>query len=696
MKQRDKSPAPLTAKDLAIAFKLDFLAGERFCFILGSGASRNSGIKTGLDMIGEWREELRKNYGGDMDSIRRAAERLHYAPKDWEPIFKDDYQPDSKHYFVMYDLMFARTVRAGYDFMEKAMAKAKPSIGYYCLASILSSPQNRSNLVITTNFDTLTEDALFFFSGKHPLVLGHERMASFLRSDTDRPIVAKIHRDMLLEPMSRQEEMKKLKEEWSKALRNVLPNCIPIVIGYAGGDNTLMDLLKDESLKCRKLYWCSHISQENLDADAAAVIANHGGEWVKIPGFDELLFHMANNLELVPSENELRASTEARIKQYQDTYKKFIDPILNPVSASDSKGASEQAEDIATAVLQEEARRNPDLAEYNALILQAWILWNTRDREAAIKKVTEAIQAFPDQAKAYEARSIMYHNSGRYPEALSDETMALKLEPKNAGFHHSRGVTLHEMKRFDESLKEKDEAIRLEPGNARFHHSRAVTLHKMKRFDEALKSKDEAIRLEPGNAVFHDSRSTTLHEMKRFDEALKATDEAIRLEPGNAKFHDSRSATLHKMKRFDEALKAEDEAIRLEPGNAEFHAGKAAILQDMGRIPEAEACIAKALRMGPETAYIRGTRSRILLRQGRVGEADLDADKAIALDPEHPIGYFAKSEVLYEKKQYPKALEHIDKALEIWPDFNDYLEHRKKILAAMSPDPSSGAPALTK
>ena len=255
MEQRDTSPAPLTAKDLAIAFKLDFLAGERFCFILGSGASRNSGIKTGLDMIGEWREELRKNYGGDMDSIRRAAERLHYAPEDWEPIFRDDYQPDSKHYFVMYDLMFARTVRAGYDFMEKAMAKAKPSIGYYCLASILSSPQNRSNLVITTNFDTLTEDALFFFSGKHPLVLGHERMASFLRSDTDRPIVAKIHRDMLLEPMSRQEEMKKLKEEWSKALRNVLPNCIPIVIGYAGGDNTLMDLLKDESLKCRKLYW---------------------------------------------------------------------------------------------------------------------------------------------------------------------------------------------------------------------------------------------------------------------------------------------------------------------------------------------------------------------------------------------------------------------------------------------------------
>ena len=628
MEQHDKSPAPLTAKDLAVAFKLDFLAGERFCFILGSGASRNSGIKTGLDMIGEWRKELLNNYGGDMDSIRRAAGRLHYAPEEWEPIFKDGYQPDSKHYFVMYDLMFARTVRAGYDFMEKAMANAKPSIGYYCLASILSSPQNRSNLVITTNFDTLTEDALFFFSGKHPLVLGHERMASFLRSDTDRPIVAKIHRDMLLEPMSRQEEMRKLKEEWSKALRNVLPNCIPIVIGYAGGDNTLMDLLKDESLKCRKLYWCSHISQKDLDDDAAAVIANHSGEWVQIPGFDELLFQMANNLELVPSEEELRTSTETRIKQYQDTYSKFIYPYLNPVSASDNKGASDQAEDTATAVLQEEAKRNPDLAEYNALIRQAWLLWNKGDREAAIAKVTEAIQAFPDQSKAYDTRSILYHNSKQYPKALADVTMALKLEPGNASFHYGLGVTLH--------------------------------------------------------------------EMKHFDEALKAKDEAIRLEPGKAEFHNSRSVTLHEMKRFDEALKAVDEAIRLEPGKAEFHAGKAATLRDMGRLPEAEKCIDQALRMGPETAQIRGIRSRILLRQGRIKQAEQDADKAIALDPKQPIGYFAKSEVLYEKKQYPKALEQIDKALEIWPDFDDYLEHRRKILAAMSPDPNSGAPALTK
>lgn len=591
MEQPNKSPAPLTAKDLAVAFKLDFQAGERFCFILGSGASRNSGIKTGLEMIGEWREELLKNYGGDMSSIRRAAERLHYAPEEWEPVFVEGYKPDSRHYFVMYDLMYARTMRAGYDYMEKAMAKARPSIGYYCLASILNASENRSNLVITTNFDTLTEDALFFYSGKHPLVLGHERMASFLRSDTDRPIVAKIHRDMLLEPMSRQEEMRKLKEEWSKALRNVLPNCIPIVIGYAGGDNTLMDLLKDESLKCRKLYWCSHISQDTLDPDAAAVIANHSGEWVQIPGFDELLFQMANNLELVPGVEELRASTEARIQQYEKTYEKFITPYLNPVVVTKSETiaakvedepASAQTDDTAQAVIREETRRNPGKSSEILSINEAWKLWYTDSQEAAISKLTEEIQSNPDAAMVLNARGIMYRRLGRYDEALQDATRAVKLEPGNAQFHYGLGLTLHEMK-----------------------------------------------QLEP-------------------------------------------------------ALTEIECAIALDPTDSYFYAGKASVLLDMNILREAKKAVEIGIRLNRGNAYCHAVRSQILLRLGSREAADQAASMAIDIAPYLPSGQFAKSAVLYKKKQYKEALEHIDKALEVWPDFDDYLNHREKILNAIN------------
>jgi len=545
MDQHRKPSAPLTAKDLAVAFKLDFLAGQRFCFILGSGASRNSGIKTGQEMISEWRGELLKNYGGDMASIRRLAKQLHYAPDEWEPIFREGYQPDSKHYFVMYDLMYARTVRAGYDFMEKAMASAKPSIGYYCLASILNASNNRSNLVITTNFDTLTEDALFFYSGKHPLVLGHERMASFLRSDTDRPIVAKIHRDMLLEPMSRQEEMRKLKEEWSKALRNVLPNCIPIVIGYAGGDNTLMDLLKDKSLKCRKLYWCSHTSQKTLDDDAAAVIANHSGEWVQIPGFDELLFQMANNLELVPGVEELRISTETRIQQYEDTYDRFITPFLVPVTIS--KGAApsvkakdeptfEQAKDTAQAVIREETRRNPDKISEWRLINKAWDLWNNNKKEEAIAKLTSGIQSDPDSKYVLHYRSVMYRKLGRYLEALQDVNIAIELDSCDARFYAHKAATLRDMNRLTEAEEAVERAIELDDAYAYCYGIRSGIMLRLGRLEKAEQDADRAIELDHTHPMGQFAKSEVLYEKKCYSQALEHIDKALKRRPNDAQY----------------------------------------------------------------------------------------------------------------------------------------------------------------
>lgn len=550
MEQANKSLIPLTAKELAVAFKLDFLAGERFCFILGSGASRNSGIKTGKEMIGEWREELLKNYGDDKTAIRRAAEQLHYAPNEWEPIFEDGYEPDSRHYFVMYDLMYARTVRAGYDFMEKAMASAKPSIGYYCLASILSSMKNRSNLVITTNFDTLTEDALFFYSGKHPLVLGHERMASFLRSDTDRPIVAKIHRDMLLEPMSRQEEMRKLKEEWSKALRNVLPNCIPIVIGYAGGDNTLMDLLKDESLKCRKLYWCSHVSQKELDDDAAAVIANHSGEWVQIPGFDELLFQMANNLELVPSVEELKASTEASIRQYEDTYDRFIAPFLIPVTISKGALPIEKAKDTAQAVIREETRRNPEKISEWQLVTEAWRLWNEDQKEEAITKLTDRIRSNPNSKYSLHHRSVMYRKIGCYTEALQDIDKAINLDSGDARFYAHKAATLRDMGKLNEAEDAVEKAIELDNAYAYCHGVRSGILLRLGRIEEADEVADRAIQLDPTHTMGQFAKSEVLYEKKQYAQAQVHIEKALNRRPNDIQY-------LKHLKKIQNAIKTE-------------------------------------------------------------------------------------------------------------------------------------------
>ena len=171
-----------------------FEAQERFCFILGAGASRNSGIRTGTELMKEWREYL-LGTGRGFSYIRECAKEIGMDnPRAYECIFAPEYVFDSNDYFTLFELRFAGRKSVAYHFLEKEMTGADkfPSFGFFSLGSLLSDTENR--LVITTNFDSMVEDALFFCRGLHPLVIGHEKLADFIRGDQNKPVIAKIGR----------------------------------------------------------------------------------------------------------------------------------------------------------------------------------------------------------------------------------------------------------------------------------------------------------------------------------------------------------------------------------------------------------------------------------------------------------------------------------------------------------------------
>lgn len=189
-------------------------------------------------------------------------------------------RPDAKlsntDYFTLFDLRFAGQTSAAYNALERAMDGKQPGFGYYPLSMLLTKTENK--LVITTNFDTLTEDAIFIYTHKHPLVVGHESLAGFMGNNVRRPVIAKVHRDLFFSPMNRNMDMQALADGWEKPLENALQKYIPIVIGYAGGDRTLMTLLR--KLKLKKIYWC-YVGQKPND-DIAGLVEKNRGNLVKI------------------------------------------------------------------------------------------------------------------------------------------------------------------------------------------------------------------------------------------------------------------------------------------------------------------------------------------------------------------------------------------------------------------------------
>lgn len=653
---------PITAKDLAITIKRDCQAGERFCFILGSGASRNSGIKTGREMISEWRKEMIEDYGGDLEGIRCIAERMGYSPSEWEEIFQDGYQPQSKHYFVMYDLMFGATLKAGYDYMQRAMANAKPSIGYYCLASILNDCSNKCNLVITTNFDSLTEDALFFYSGNHPLVLGHERMASFLNIDATRPIVAKVHRDVLLEPMSRKEEMDRLKDEWHSALKTILPYYVPIVVGYAGGDNTLMSLLQEKDIGCRKIYWCTHTSETYLAKDVNEIIRHMEGQWVEIEGFDELLYEIAERMHLVPNKERIVRASMDRIEQFKSTHEKFIVPMRLSTS---KKNAPDQSSDH---------------KKYHELITNGWELFWQGDKNTAIDLFTEAINIHPGLAEAYYYRGYALHSNKKYKASLEDLQTAVRIESDNETYHNKIGEILFDLNNFEQSLVHYRKATQLESTNPWFFDRCGNVLYAMKRYDEALLNNTQAINLQPKNAWYHHSRSKTYFAMKQFDEALADINKAIELDPSNAWYYHIRGTMAQELGKINDALDDKNKALKLEPYNPWYYHSRSLTLTHLGELKKALTDTNTALELEPMNPWYYHSRSMVYHEMGLLDECLNDYNRAINLEPENGWYFYRKSVILYEMHKYESALEFVDKAISLNPIEDQYQKHKQHIL----------------
>ena len=82
--------------------------------------------------------------------------------------------------------------------------------------------KTQHNLIITTNFDRLTETALLSYQNIHARVIAHETMLDVVAIDGQHPSIAKVDRDMLFSPISKPEDLDELKGRWSPVIKDIL------------------------------------------------------------------------------------------------------------------------------------------------------------------------------------------------------------------------------------------------------------------------------------------------------------------------------------------------------------------------------------------------------------------------------------------------------------------------------------------
>ena len=488
----------LSAKRLSQLMKEANGNGERFCFILGSGASVESGIPTGNALEMQWMEclmgraEDRGTPAMDAEETERAARAMYAAKKiehdfeeikgAWETAKRAGKQLDSKYYFDIYKLRFSVNSRNGYSYLEKIMEQCEPSLGYHTLAKLLTA-DSQNNLVITTNFDSLVEDALFLYTNKKPLVVGHESLAAYIEANIRRPIVAKVHRGLLYEPFNSPETTHELKPEWRNALAYAFSTYTPIVIGYAGGDRSLMAFLEEEKTVLRNgVYWCyrgkadlARLPDENIQR----FVKDKNGALVTIDGFDALMVEIGNTLyedAIRPgrTEERLREQLGRRIRRYNEQWialneKEEMKQVLQPMNEVEEAEREERAELTSWDYI----HRGKSLEEKG-------------DREAAIGEYTRAIEKDPENAAAYIYRGLVYKGLGRYEEAIGDYDRAIELNHDYDIAYNNRGIVYKIQQEYEKAVADYNKALELNPSYAFAYNNRGNIYYDLEQYERAI------------------------------------------------------------------------------------------------------------------------------------------------------------------------------------------------------------------
>ena len=149
--------------------------------------------------------------------------------------------------------------------------------------------RNYINAVITTNFDYLVYNACTTFTEMRPVVYAYGGFASELQVSTPRAKVLKLHGDYLFTSLKNTApELSEQDPNMARQVRHILDEYGLIIIGYNGGDASIMKTL-EEMPKTNALYWCHYTKGEPLSDCAKKLLRDKEGFLVEIDGFDSMM-----------------------------------------------------------------------------------------------------------------------------------------------------------------------------------------------------------------------------------------------------------------------------------------------------------------------------------------------------------------------------------------------------------------------
>ena len=488
------------------------------------------------------------------------------------------------------------------------------------------------NVVVTTNFDHLTEDAVTYYAQKTPLVIGHEALSRYVVGQQVRSTILKIHRDLLFDPKSRTEDIEKLPDSWVNALERIFENYHPIFVGYAGNDKSLMDFLIENSAKFandqwKYPYWLLY-KNDSLDGRVKEFLEKSEGLFIYHDGFDEVMIELgaAFNYQ-IPDEEKFLEDAVERYKMLRDAIDAFTD------------------------------KSNPETERPQVDIDEKVIISPEQPSSKEGNNIEEAINKITSQSELQNMyhRATTYIKDGDYPSAVDLLTRLVELDPKNIRYRYTLGRALFLSGQNEAAIAKANEILKNDPSYALAHYLTGKAYGKLNKHEDALSAYQRAAEHDPEQAAIHYSIAEELSELGRTDEALAAYQKTIELDSEWAMPHYSIAEILEDNKRYEEALDEYRQAAKLDPDEALYYVSIGMVLSKLGESEHALYEYQQAIDLSPDWDFSYLLMAQELADIDRYEEALDYIKKAIELNPEDALYYDSLSSILTELGQVEEA-----------------------------------------
>lgn len=297
------------------------LSNQSFDLFLGSGASVNSGIPSGGELVWHFKREILNSKriinGKKFTDLKIEANKQiiqNYFDQEGDSNIVNPYS----HYFKeCYPDSLVRK-----EFLSDLVRDKKPSIGFLCLSALVE--RQKFNVVWTTNFDDLIEKAITALNYKSCQIVSPDNASSVQQFNSDIPTVVKLHGDFRYDPLQNtDEELQELEASLHTKFLDASTQKGLLVVGYSGSDKSVMTTLEkaleNPNTFPKGLIWCIPKGlQPTNELEALIEKAhqqNNRSGFLEIDNFDYFLHEIYKTCEL--SNTQIDAIASERFEQRQ-------------------------------------------------------------------------------------------------------------------------------------------------------------------------------------------------------------------------------------------------------------------------------------------------------------------------------------------------------------------------------------------